>query len=117
MFNDATISEIEDIMQQAWKAFHSYRKFSLKRRADFMRSVAVEIENLGDELLKITEQETNLPEARLKNERARTVFQLNQYADACENGDWVEARIDTAIPDKIHLNPTSERCLYHLGRS
>ena len=115
MFNDATISEIEDIMQQAWKAFHSYRKFSLKRRADFMRSVAVEIENLGDELLKIAGQETNLPEARLKNERARTVFQLNQYADACENGDWVEARIDTAIPDKNPPKPDIRKMLVPLG--
>jgi NADP-dependent aldehyde dehydrogenase len=115
MFNDATIPEIEDIMQQAWKAFHSYRKLSLKRRADFMRSIAVEIENLGDELLKIAGQETNLPEARLKNERARTIFQLNQYADACENGDWVEARIDTAIPDKAPPKPDIRKMLIPLG--
>jgi alpha-ketoglutaric semialdehyde dehydrogenase len=100
MPNEATKNEIEEIMQQAWKAFHVYRKMSLKQRADFMRAIAVEIENLGDELLKVTNEETHLPEARLRNERARTIFQLNSYADACERGDWLEARIDTATPDK-----------------
>jgi NADP-dependent aldehyde dehydrogenase len=115
MFNDATIPEIENIMQQAWKAFHLYRKLSLKQRADFMRSIAVEIEYLGDELLKIAGKETNLPEARLKNERARTIFQLNQYADACEKGEWVEARIDTAIPDKAPPKPDIRKMLVPLG--
>ncbi len=43
-------------------------------------------------------QETNLPEARLRGERARTMFQLTSYADACERGEWLEARIDTANP-------------------
>src|ERR1051325_6482706 len=94
-YKDFTIEEIDVVMQQAWKAFHVYRKMSLKQRADFMRAIAKEIENLGDELLKITHEETHLPEARLRNERNRTVFQLNSYAEACESGDWLEARIDT----------------------
>jgi NADP-dependent aldehyde dehydrogenase len=115
MFNDATISEIESSMQQAWKAFLIYRKCSLKQRADFMRAIAKEIEALGDELLKVTGEETNLPEARLRNERARTIFQLNQYADACEKGDWLEARIDMAIPDKAPPKPDIRKMLVPLG--
>jgi hypothetical protein len=51
-----------------------------------------EIEILGDELLKIAGEETNLPEARLRNERTRTMFQLTSYADACERGDWRQDR-------------------------
>lgn len=115
MFNDATTSEIENVMQQAWKAFHVYRKCSLKQRADFMRAIAKEIEALGDELLKVAGEETNLPEARLKNEIGRTIFQLNQYADACEKGDWLEARIDTAIPDKNPPKPDIRKMLVALG--
>ena len=115
MFNDATIPEIENAMQQAWKAFYIYRKCSLKQRADFMRAIAKELEALGDELLKVTGEETNLPEARLRNERGRTVFQLNQYADACEKGDWLEARIDTAIPDKAPPKPDIRKMLIPLG--
>src|SRR5215212_3036474 len=98
MFKDATDSEINEVMQQSWIAFHVYRKMSLVQRADFMRTIAKELEACGDELLQTAMRETNLPEARLRNERARTVFQLNSYADACESADWVEARIDTAVP-------------------
>ncbi|MBL0129990.1 MAG: aldehyde dehydrogenase (NADP(+)) [Chitinophagaceae bacterium] len=115
MFNDTTAEEIEIVMQQAWKAFHAYRKYSLKQRANFMRAIAKEMEALGDELIKIAGEETNLPEARLRNERARTMFQLTSYADACEKGDWLEARIDTAIPDKAPPKPDIRKMLVPLG--
>ena len=115
MFNDATISEIETAMQQAWKAFHVYRKCSLKQRAYFMRAIAKELEACGDELIKVTMSETNLPEARVRNERGRTIFQLNQYADACEKGEWLEVRIDTAIPDKAPPKPDIRKMLVPLG--
>jgi len=99
-FEDATKEEINDVMNQAWIAFHAFRKLSLKQRAGFMKAIAYEIESLGDELLQIAATETNLPEARLQNERTRTIFQLTSYAEACEKGDWLEARIDTSIPNR-----------------
>lgn len=115
MFKDATIEEIENVMQTAWNAFHIYRKFSLKKRADLMRSIAIELENCGDDLIQTAMRETNLPEARLRGERARTIFQLNSYAAACEKGDWLEARIDTAIPDKTPPKPDIRKMLVPLG--
>lgn len=115
MFKDATPEEINSIMQQAWQAFHVYRKYSLKQRADYMRAVAAEIEKLGDELLETTGRETHLPEPRLRNEKARTLFQLLSYADACEKGDWLEARIDTAIPDKNPPRPDIRKMLLPIG--
>src|SRR5688572_10115858 len=115
MFNDATIHEIDEVMQQAWSAFHVYRKMSLKQRADFMRAAAVELEACGDELIQTAMKETNLPEPRLRNERARTIFQLKSYADACEKGEWLEARIDTAIPDKTPPKPDLRKMLVPLG--
>ncbi len=39
-FRDATATEIDLVMQEAWKAFHQYRKLSLKERAGFMRAIA-----------------------------------------------------------------------------
>ena len=114
-FTDATTAEIDIVMQQAWKAFHGYRKLSLQRRADFMRAIAVELENTGDNLITTAMQETNLPEARLRGERARTIFQLNSYADACVRGEWLEARIDTAIPDKTPPKPDIRKMLVPLG--
>jgi 2,5-dioxopentanoate dehydrogenase len=98
MYTDTPVKEIDDILQKAWAAYLLYRKLSIKQRADFMRAIALELENSGDELIQVTMQETNLPEARLKNEKGRTIFQLRSYAEACERGDWLEARIDTADP-------------------
>ena len=115
MFNDSTTEEINEAMEKAWQAFLLYRKFSLKQRADFMHAVAKELENLGDELIQTAQEETHLPEARLKNEKARTVFQLNNYADACERGEWLEARIDTAVPDRHPPKPDLRKMLVPLG--
>lgn len=115
MFKDATPPEIDSALQSSWSAFHTFRKCSLKERAHFMRTIAKEIETLGDELLIVAGKETNLPEARLRNERARTMFQLTSYADACEKGDWLEARIDTAIPDKNPPKPDIRKMLVPLG--
>jgi 2,5-dioxopentanoate dehydrogenase len=114
-FVDATIEEIDAVMKNAWAAFHVYRKMPLKQRADFMRAIVKEIENLGDELIIVAGTETHLPEARLRNERARTIFQLNSYADACEQGNWLEARIDTAIVDRNPPKPDIRKMLVPLG--
>src|SRR5258708_40100760 len=97
-FQDTTIQEIDRLMQEAWQAFVQYRKTTLKQRADLMRAIAAEMEALGDELIRTAMEETHLPEARLKGERARTIFQLTSYGAACEAGNWLEARIDTAAP-------------------
>jgi len=110
-----TVEEIDVILQQSWKAFMVYRKLPLKRRAEFMRTIAVEFEALGDEVLKIANEETALPDARLRNEKARTIFQLNSYADACERGEWLEARIDTANPDRTPPKPDLRKMLVPLG--
>lgn len=115
MFKDASLAEIDAVMQEAWNAFHEYRKMSLKQRAGFMRAIASEIEALGDELLIVAGRETNLPEARLRNERARTMFQLTSYASACEKGDWLEARIDTAIAEKTPPKPDIRKMLVPIG--
>lgn len=102
-------------MQEAWMAFGAYRKLSLKERANFMRTIANEIEAKGDELIRVAGEETLLPEARLKSERARTLFQLESYATACEKGDWLEARIDTAIRERNPPRPDLRKMLVPIG--
>jgi len=114
-YTDFSTEEIDILMQDAWNVFHVYRKFSLKQRAAFMKAIAVELENCGDALIHTAMRETNLPEARLRGERARTVFQLNSYAEASEQGNWLEARIDTAIPDKTPPKPDIRKMLVPLG--
>ncbi len=114
-YTDATTNEIDLAMQQAWDAFHIYRKMSLKQRAAFMKAIAVELENCGDELIHISMKESHLPEARMRGERARTIFQLNSYAEACQKGTWLDARIDTAVADKTPPKPDIRKMLVPLG--
>ena len=115
MPTDTSIQEINEIMSASWKAFHVYRKLSLKQRAGFMRAIAKELESAGDELIQTAMQETNLPEARLRGERGRTIYQLESYADACERGDWLEARIDHANPGKTPPKPDIRKMLVPIG--
>lgn len=58
------------------------------------------IEELGDELIERCMKETGLPAARLQGERGRTCGQLRLFADVVKQGVWLDARIDTALPDR-----------------
>jgi NADP-dependent aldehyde dehydrogenase len=80
-----------------------------------MREIARGLDASGDALIHTAMRETHLPEARLKGERARTIFQLNAYADACERGDWMEIRIDTAELQKTPPKPDIRKMLVPLG--
>jgi 2,5-dioxopentanoate dehydrogenase len=115
MFTDATEEEINKVMEQSWDAFFAYRKMPLKKRSEFMKAIAEELENCGDEVIQTAMEETHLPEARLRNERTRTIFQLNSYAAACESGEWLEARIDTPIADRKPPKPDIRKMLLPLG--
>ncbi|MFT3980179.1 MAG: aldehyde dehydrogenase (NADP(+)) [Ferruginibacter sp.] len=115
MFKDIELTAIDAVMQRSWNAFVQYRTMPLAARAAFMKNIALEIEACGDELLVTAMQETNLPEARLRSERARTIFQLNSYADACLRGEWMEIRIDTAVPDKNPPKPDLRKMMLPLG--
>jgi NADP-dependent aldehyde dehydrogenase len=103
--NEIINREIDAIMQKAWSAFRIYSKYSHKDKKAFLYAIADELENSGDELIKTCMAETNLPEARLRNERGRTIFQLRSYADHCENGTWLDARIDTADAERVPPKP------------
>ena len=115
MFKDATSEEINEVMKEAWQAFHQYRKMSLKQRAGFMQAIGVELQNAREELIQAAIKETNLSGERLKGELARTIFQLNNYGSACERGDWLEARIDTAITNDTSSLPDIMKMLIPLG--
>ena len=115
MQKDISLEGIDEVMDKAWKAFLEFRNCSIKERAQFMKLIAQKLENSGDGLIATAMRETNLPEARLKNERNRTVFQLNNYADACVQGHFLDARIDRAIPDRTPPRPDIRKMNIGLG--
>ncbi len=99
-FHPATPDEVERTMQLAEQAFDEYAALPASRRAEFLVAITEEIMAMGDELLERAHQETGLPMGRLQGERGRTVNQITQFADLIREGSWVEARIDTAQPDR-----------------
>jgi NADP-dependent aldehyde dehydrogenase len=115
-FNDATTQEIDQLMEKSWEAFLAYRTLPLRARAEFMRAIALELEEIRGKVVPVAMEETQLPEGRLQGELNRTIFQLNNYAAAAEHGDWLEARIDTAKPDREPApKPDLRKMLVPLG--
>jgi len=116
LYHEAFSSEVDRAAELAAEAFISYRKQSGKSRAEFLRKIALEIENLGDALVTRAQQETGLSEARLKGERARTCGQLRLFASLVEEGSWVDARIDSADPARQPVpKPDTRSMLQALG--
>src|SRR6201999_3845359 len=99
-FAVASADDVNDALTLAEKAFAVYRHVDKKIKATFLRNIAEEINNLGDELIERAMAESGLPQARLQGERGRTTGQLNMFADLVEEGSWVEAVIDNALPDR-----------------
>ena len=106
---------IDLVMQRAAEAYKGYQKVSPENKALFLETIADNIESLGDGLIKQASEETNLPAPRLTGERGRTTMQLRMFAQMLREGSWVEASIDTAIPDKTPPRPDLRKMLIPLG--
>jgi 2,5-dioxopentanoate dehydrogenase len=102
-FYKATPDEVNHAVVKAAAAFQLYRKKSGVEKANFLTAIADEILKTGDELVMVCSEETGLPAARIEGERMRTVNQLKMFAALLSEGSWVDARIDTAIPDRTPL--------------
>jgi NADP-dependent aldehyde dehydrogenase len=102
-FHIASEADIGRACDLAWEAFDVYRHVPLEQRAAFLSAISEEIMALGERLIARAMAETGLAEARLKGERARTCFQLEQFANLVRRGDWLDLRIDTAMPDRQPL--------------
>lgn len=115
-FHEASADEVDRAMTAAADAFTDYRNRSPQERAKFLESIADEIEALGDSLIERASAETGLPAARITMERGRTCGQLRLFAKVVREGSWVDARIDTAMPDREPM-PRSDirRMLRPLG--
>ncbi|MFT4032260.1 MAG: aldehyde dehydrogenase (NADP(+)) [Siphonobacter sp.] len=115
-FVDATEQEINQAVALANQAFDTYRLILGKDKAAFLEAIVEEILAIGDELLQTAHLETALPIARLTGERGRTTGQLKLFAELLREGSWVEARMDTALPDRQPLpRPDLRQMLLPIG--
>src|SRR3954451_9862000 len=96
-------AEVERACTLAWDAFHIYRETGLDERARFLETIGANIMDLGDALVERASAETGLPRARIEGERARTISQLKLFADVVRQGEWLDLRIDPALPERKPL--------------
>lgn len=115
-FVEATAAEVDAAARAARDAFAACVALPGPARAAFLRAIAEEVLASGEALVARAAAETGLPRARLEGERGRTVGQLRTFADLVEEGSWVDARIDPALPGRTPLpRPDLRRMLVPLG--
>ncbi len=102
-FHHATEQEVNQACEAASQAFKTYRHTTPEQRAVFLENIADELDALGTDFLEIVSQETALPLARLQGERARTSGQMRLFAKVLRRGDFLGARIDTALTERQPL--------------
>jgi 2,5-dioxopentanoate dehydrogenase len=112
----ASPEETERALALAAEAFPKFAALSGTQRAVFLRSAAENIDAAVEDIVARGGLETALPEARLRGETARTTGQLRMFAALLEDGSWVDARIEHAIPDRAPVpKPDLRSMLRPLG--
>jgi alpha-ketoglutaric semialdehyde dehydrogenase len=110
-FHHATSSEMDKACALSDEAFVAMEKKTPEDRAAFLDKVAEEIMNLGDALIARAHEETGLPEGRFQGERGRTCGQLGLFASLIREGSWIDARIETAMPDRTPVPKSDIRLM------
>ncbi|HCW59602.1 MULTISPECIES: aldehyde dehydrogenase (NADP(+)) [Sphingobium] len=112
-FSSAMPADVEQATKLADEAFESFSTLSPDARATFLESVADNIMGIGDLLIETAMAESGLPRARLEGERGRTVGQLRLFASYVRLGDWLDATIDRAMPERAPLPRADLRRVNH----
>lgn len=112
-FSSAMEPEVGEAAALAEAAFESFSTLSPDARATFLETVADNIMGIGDLLIETAMSETGLPRPRLEGERGRTVGQLRLFASYVRLGDWLDATIDRAMPDRAPLPRADLRRVNH----
>ncbi len=96
-------SDVDAACAAAAAAFADYRSTTAEQRAQFLETIATNIEAAKDAIVERAVAESGLPQARLTGEVGRTTGQLRLFAGVLREGSWNGARIDPALPDRTPL--------------
>ena len=111
-FHAASDADVQEAARLAAEAFVIYRRRSGKKRGEFLRLAAQELEASGEDLVHRATLETALPAARIQSEIGRTCNQLYLFAQLIEEGSWVQARIDHGNPERKPQPKPDVRSMY-----
>ena len=116
IYTSAALSEVDQAAQLAAEAFTAYAATTGKTKAALLRSIADALDALQQTLAERAHLETALPMPRLLGEVSRTTGQLRTFAALTEEGSWVDARLDSPLPDRKPLpRPSLRSMLRPLG--
>ncbi len=99
----ASEEDVEEACRLAGEAALEMAQFGRTKKAEFLNALADGIDGIVEELVPVMKAETGLPEPRVRAETGRTSGQLRMFAKLVEAGNWVDARIDRAQPDRQPL--------------
>lgn len=114
VFIQATAEEVDAAATAAAAAYPRFRSLPAVRRAEFLEAIADEVDALGDDFVALVTRETALPAARIQGERGRTSGQLRLFAKVLRRGDFYDARIDRALPER-QPSPRPDLRQYRIG--
>jgi 2,5-dioxopentanoate dehydrogenase len=103
VFANGTAAEVDAACCAAEAAFASFSSLPATARADLLDRIALEIDARAEAITAHGTAETGLPAARLEGERGRTTGQLRLFASHIRAGQYLERRIDPALPDRTPL--------------
>ena len=102
-FRSAMAEEIDASVRAAQRAVPVFAATDGHARGVLLRAIADELAANGQAIVGRAHLETGLPLPRLQGELARTTGQLRLFAEVAEEGSWVDARIDEALPERKPL--------------
>lgn len=102
-YHSAQPHEVERACRLAEEAAPVFAALSSRQRASFLEHIAEVLQAAESDFLAVTPRETGLPPARIQGELGRAAGQFRQFARLLEEGSWVDARIDHALPERRPL--------------
>ncbi|MFJ6936287.1 aldehyde dehydrogenase (NADP(+)) [Streptomyces sp. NPDC101132] len=110
---EATSQEVD----AAVRAAHDARPALADRtaRVAFLRAAADLLDEAAGQVVEASDAETALGPVRLTGELARTTYQLRAFADAVEEGSYLDVRIDRPDPALTPPRPELRRYKVPLG--
>lgn len=110
---EATPREVDEAVRAAHAARGALADATA--RAAFLRAAAGLLDEAAAHVVEAADAETALGPGRLTGELARTTGQLRAFADAVEEGSYLDVRIDRADPTTAPPRPELRRYKVPLG--
>ncbi|MEU9084244.1 aldehyde dehydrogenase (NADP(+)) [Streptomyces sp. NPDC048357] len=110
---EATSQEVDEAVRAAHAARGPLADATV--RAAFLRAAAALLDEAAAHVIEAADAETALGPGRLTGELARTTGQLRAFADAVDEGAYLDIRIDRADPSLSPPRPELRRYKVPLG--